>query len=88
MGLSGSQLITLWGWTEAQFLKFTEGSPIRRIGHERWQRNIAVALGNALRSALLQTEFNNIGDALTMSLASATPLVLEHINWALIQKKA
>ena len=87
VGLSGSQLITLWGWTEAQFLKFTECSPIRRIGHERWQRNIAVAMGNALRSALLQTEFNNIGDALTMSLASATPLVLEHINWALIQKK-
>jgi epoxyqueuosine reductase len=87
VGLTGSQLIILWGWTEAQFLKFTEGSPIRRIGHERWQRNIAVAMGNVLRSALLQAEFNNIGDALTMSLASATPLVLEHINWALIQQK-
>ena len=50
-GLAGSQLVTLFGWTEEEFLHFTEGSPIRRIGHERWLRNIAVALGNALRGA-------------------------------------
>ncbi len=50
-GLVGSQLVTLFGWTEEEFLRFTEGSPIRRIGHERWLRNIAVALGNALRAA-------------------------------------
>src|SRR4029079_2554856 len=49
-GLSGSQLADLFGWSEEQFLRFTEGSPIRRIGHERWLRNIAVAMGNALRS--------------------------------------
>lgn len=49
-GLSGQQLVALFEWTEAEFLQRTEGSPIRRIGHERWQRNIAVALGNALRA--------------------------------------
>ena len=47
-GLTGQQLVTLFNWSEAEFLKFTEGSPIRRIGHERWLRNVAVALGNAL----------------------------------------
>jgi epoxyqueuosine reductase len=46
-GLTGQQLVTLFGWTEEEFLRFTEGSPIRRIGHERWLRNIAVAMGNA-----------------------------------------
>ncbi|MEP6824602.1 MAG: tRNA epoxyqueuosine(34) reductase QueG, partial [Ramlibacter sp.] len=48
-GLVGSQLATLFGWSEEAFLRHTEGSPIRRIGHVRWLRNIAVALGNALR---------------------------------------
>ena len=51
-GLTGQQLVTLFKWTEPEFLMHTEGSPIRRIGHERWQRNIAVAMGNALRNAL------------------------------------
>ncbi len=48
-GLTGQQLVTLFGWSEEDFLRHTEGSPIRRIGHERWLRNVAVALGNALR---------------------------------------
>jgi epoxyqueuosine reductase len=48
-GLVDHQLVTLFGWSEDEFLRMTEGSPIRRIGHERWLRNIAVALGNALR---------------------------------------
>ena len=50
-GLTGQQLVTLFGWSEEDFLRHTEGSPIRRIGHERWLRNVAVALGNALRGA-------------------------------------
>ncbi|MEY3461782.1 MAG: tRNA epoxyqueuosine(34) reductase QueG, partial [Pseudomonadota bacterium] len=41
-GLTGQQLCTLWAWNEAEFLRHTEGSPIRRIGHERWLRNLAV----------------------------------------------
>ncbi|MEZ5700720.1 MAG: tRNA epoxyqueuosine(34) reductase QueG [Burkholderiaceae bacterium] len=48
-GLSGAGLVELFAWSETEFLSRTEGSPIRRIGHERWLRNIAVALGNALR---------------------------------------
>ncbi|MFM9901625.1 MAG: tRNA epoxyqueuosine(34) reductase QueG, partial [Polaromonas sp.] len=48
-GLTGQQLTSLFAWTEAEFLQRTEGSPIRRIGHERWLRNVAVAMGNALR---------------------------------------
>ena len=43
-------LLELWAWSEDEFLRHTEGSAIRRIGHERWQRNLAVALGNALRA--------------------------------------
>ncbi|HEX5313224.1 tRNA epoxyqueuosine(34) reductase QueG [Aquabacterium sp.] len=46
--LDGPGLLDLWAWDEATFLRLTEGSPIRRIGHERWQRNLAVAMGNAL----------------------------------------
>ena len=84
VGLTGSQLVTLLGWTNEQFLKFTEGSPIRRIRHERWQRNIAVAMGNALSSELARAERENIHHALTEKLSSASPLVAEHINWALI----
>ena len=49
-GLTGRQLVELFAWTEEEFLRYTEGSPIRRIGHERWLRNVAVALGNALRA--------------------------------------
>ncbi len=46
--LDGPGLLDLWAWDEPTFLRLTEGSPIRRIGHERWQRNLAVAMGNAL----------------------------------------
>jgi epoxyqueuosine reductase len=77
-GLTGRQLAELFAWTEADFLRFTEGSPIRRIGHERWLRNVAVALGNALRA----------GDAgaraaLASRSADASALVREHVAWAL-----
>jgi epoxyqueuosine reductase len=79
VGLTGQHLVTLFGWTEAEFLKYTEGSAIRRIGHERWQRNIAVAMGNALRAGR--------DDGIRAALEARTPLtsalVAEHINWAL-----
>jgi epoxyqueuosine reductase len=48
--LDSPSLLQLWQWDEATFLRLTEGSPIRRIGFARWQRNIAVAMGNALRA--------------------------------------
>jgi len=77
-------LVDLWRWSEADFLRLTEGSAIRRIGHERWQRNLAVALGNAWRA----TGDPALADALAARRADATPLVREHIDWALGQREA
>jgi epoxyqueuosine reductase len=82
-GLTGQQLVTLFAWTEEQFLSYTEGSPIRRIGHERWQRNIAVAMGNALTTHIPDDAKNGIKAALRSAQAQATVLVAEHIVWAL-----
>jgi epoxyqueuosine reductase len=78
-GLAGSQLVTLFGWTEIDFLRWTEGSPIRRIGHERWLRNVAVAMGNALRAG----PDPGIIAALTLRADHSSPLVREHVAWAL-----
>ncbi|MGN4967402.1 tRNA epoxyqueuosine(34) reductase QueG [Aeromonas dhakensis] len=69
-------LLTLWGWSESEFLKHTEGSPIRRIGYQRWRRNLAVALGNGSASQEVMV-------ALQQALAEAEPMVAEHIEWAL-----
>jgi epoxyqueuosine reductase len=79
--LDGASLLALWQWSEADFLHYTEGSPIRRIGHERWQRNLAVALGNALAAGRDET----IVAALAARRDAASPLVREHIDWALSQ---
>ena len=81
-GLTGQQLVTLFAWTEAQFLSYTEGSAIRRIGHERWLRNIAVAMGNALRAGC----DDGIQLALEARLGQGSTLVLEHVEWALAIK--
>ena len=78
-GLAEASLLELWAWREDDFLRATEGSAIRRIGFERWQRNLAVALGNALHAA--------DDPALRASLESrreaCSALVREHIDWAL-----
>jgi len=70
----------LFALDEEGFLKLTEGTAMRRIDFEQWQRNLAVALGNATpeptRMALLESR-----------LVSATPMVAEHIRWALDQLK-
>lgn len=81
-GLTGQQLAVLFRWREADFLHHTEGSAIRRIGHERWQRNLAVALGNALRA----TADAGLRDALQQQREGTTALVREHIDWALAQR--
>ena len=78
-GLVGSQLASLFAWTEDEFLRFTEGSPIRRIGHERWLRNIAVALGNALRTG----HDPDLVRALAARTDHSSALVREHVAWAL-----
>lgn len=83
-GLVGQQLVKLFNWSEADFLQYTEGSAIRRIGHERWLRNVAVALGNALRSEMVSLgEKEEIRLALAKKKPSVSALVVEHINWAL-----
>ena len=84
--LSAPELTALFAWTEPQFLEYTSGSAIRRIGYECWLRNIAVALGNALRvtEGGAQTP---ILDALTTRLDHPSPLVREHVAWALAQQE-
>ncbi len=79
--LAHPTLLQLWGWSETDFLHHTEGSAIRRIGHTRWQRNLAVALGNAWRA----TGDAAIVQALRAQRDGAAPLVREHIEWALEQ---
>ncbi|MBD3586362.1 tRNA epoxyqueuosine(34) reductase QueG [Salinimonas sp. HHU 13199] len=74
--LHGQSLVTLFNWDEETFLRNTEGSPIRRIGHAKWQRNIAVAMGNANFDV-------EIINALQGALAQADELVKPHIEWAL-----
>jgi epoxyqueuosine reductase len=69
-------LVEAFAWSEAEFLERTLGSPIRRIGHERWLRNIAVALGNSPTSEA-------VVDALREQAGHASPLVREHVAWAL-----
>jgi epoxyqueuosine reductase len=86
-GLVGQQLVTLLGWSEADFLNLTEGSPIRRIGHERWLRNVAVALGNALRTASPEAAAPWRA-ALQARLDHPSSLVREHVAWALQQSSA
>ena len=83
-GLSGAQLATLMQWNEAEFLQRTEGGPIRRIGHVRWLRNVAVALGNALATLppgdSRRTELQN---ALRAHAEHPSAIVREHVEWAL-----
>lgn len=77
--LNTQQLLDVFAWEEPEFLTKTEGSAIRRIGHQRWLRNIAVALGNALPSP-------DIIDVLTARLSHPSELVKEHVRWALDQQ--
>jgi epoxyqueuosine reductase len=87
-GLSGQDLCALLGWSEAEFLQRTEGGPIRRIGHARWLRNVAVALGNALRTATDATQRQHLQTALQARLGHDSALVREHVQWALEQGRA
>lgn len=80
-GLSGATLVALFAWSEDEFLRRTEGSPIRRIGHERWLRNIAIALGNALRAGTDETVLR----ALQARADHPSELVREHVAWAMAQ---
>ncbi|MDO9194626.1 MAG: tRNA epoxyqueuosine(34) reductase QueG, partial [Undibacterium sp.] len=81
-GLDSASMISLFAWTEAEFLRNLEGSPIRRIGHERWLRNLAVGLGNAALS--LHGDAGLVG-ALNQRLDHSSAMVREHVQWALAQ---
>ena len=74
-GLAAAQLVELFGWDEDTFLRRSEGSAIRRIGHERWLRNLAVALGNATGAG--------VAEALLARASHPSALVREHVQWAL-----
>jgi epoxyqueuosine reductase len=75
-GLDRAKLVELFAWTESEFNERLAGSPIRRIGHERWLRNIAVALGNAPKSVAAHT-------ALQARRDHPSAIVREHVAWAL-----
>ena len=80
-GLDRASLIELFAWDEDEFLKKTEGTAIRRIGHECWLRNIAVALGNAPTG-------EDVVSALLSRAHYPSQLVREHVEWALRQHNA
>ncbi len=86
-GLSGAALTHLLAWTEGEFLRYTEGSPIRRIGHARWLRNVALALGNALRTELDAPAAQAMRAALAQRLEHPDEVVREQVGWALAQNR-
>ena len=79
--LDNARLVDLFAWSEADFLRRTEGSAIRRIGYERWLRNIAVALGNAPSDTAVVS-------ALQARAAYPSALVREQVQWALAEQAA
>ncbi|MGB5398118.1 MAG: tRNA epoxyqueuosine(34) reductase QueG [Gammaproteobacteria bacterium] len=78
--LDAPDLLDLFGWTEDEFLRRTEGSAMRRIGFEQWQRNLVVALGNAPTS-------DQIIEVLKTALPGATTVVATQIEMALEKQK-
>jgi len=77
--LDDQELVHLFSWSETEWLEKTEGSAIRRIGYDQWLRNIAVALGNAEKSA-------HVVDALLAKQNTDSQLVNDHVQWALDQQ--
>ncbi|SAK95343.1 tRNA epoxyqueuosine(34) reductase QueG [Caballeronia ptereochthonis] len=84
-GLDRATLVELFGWSAEDFDARMQGSAIRRIGHERWLRNIAVAMGNALRASIGESERAAIVEALQARADDPSALVREHVHWALAQ---
>jgi len=84
-GLDAPTLVELFAWTEDDFNRQLEGSPIRRIGHERWLRNLAVGLGNGLRDLRGASESEVLIAALKMRENDPSGMVREHVAWALAQ---
>ena len=78
--LDDIELSNLFMWSEEEFLKKTQGSPIRRAGYESWLRNIAIALGNAESSVEVLRVLHSKKD-------DPSEIVKEHVNWAIEQHK-
>jgi epoxyqueuosine reductase len=78
--LDDIDLSNLFMWSEEEFLKKTQGSPIRRAGYESWLRNIAIALGNAESSVEVLRVLHSKKD-------DPSEIVKEHVNWAIDQHK-
>ncbi|QNN47249.1 tRNA epoxyqueuosine(34) reductase QueG [Thermomonas brevis] len=74
--LDKATLVELFAWEEDEFLRRSEGSAIRRSGHERWLRNIAIALGNAPTTPEALA-------ALASRRDHPSKVVREHVEWAL-----
>ena len=77
--LDQATLVELFNWSESEFLQNTEGSAIRRTGYQGWLRNLSIALGNAEYS-------EDVVTALMDRLPDVTPLVADHIDWAIAQQ--
>ena len=75
-GFLEPDLLNLFAWTEVEFLKKTEGSPIRRIGYDCWRRNIVIALGNA-------PPHPDIIQSLKAAYSQASPMLQTHLDWAI-----
>ena len=87
-GLDDVTLVALFRWSVEDFNQRLEGSPIRRIGYERWLRNISVALGNALTTGRNSDAITEIITALRVRRDHPSAMVREHIEWALKQAPA
>ena len=75
-GLDRASMLELFAWSEEEFHRKLEGSAIRRIGYESWLRNLAIGLGNAPASL-------KIVEGLQSRANDASPVVREHVAWAL-----
>ena len=84
-GLDSASLSELFAWTEADFHERLAGSAIHRIGYERWLRNLAVGLGNALKRLGDTPEGERVRSALEERRDDPLPLVREHVAWGLSQ---
>jgi epoxyqueuosine reductase len=82
--LGAGSIAELMAWDEAEFLRRTEGSAIRRIGHARWLRNLALAAGNALASGgIIPADRWALQQALQAQVAHPDPVVQEQMAWSL-----
>ncbi len=86
-----NNILNLWNWGEDKFLNCMQGSAIRRIGYEKWQRNLAVVIGNYIdyQVKLINCNYENsqqlaqLKQALIIAREISTPMVQEHIDWSL-----